>query len=193
MTHATGPGVGAVKAAFEAHPRTGFLHPEDRSRAAWDGPLPIGQGQTSSQPRTVEAMLELLELDRGMRVLDVGSGSGWTTALLAHVVGPEGRVHGVERVPELVRFGSKNLAASKQPWASIAPAEPGVLGLPGQAPFDRILVSAEALKLPQELVDQLDTDGLMVIPVAGVMLRVRRCGDGIDISEHGHYAFVPLL
>ncbi|MEI2746158.1 MAG: methyltransferase domain-containing protein [Ottowia sp.] len=128
-----------------------------------------------------------------MRVLDVGAGSGWTTALLAHLVGPRGQVHGVERVPELVRFGADNLAATGQPWARIVAAESGVFGLPALAPFDRILVSAEADALPQGLLDQLADGGLMVIPVGGTMQRVQRRGADIDVSEHGGYRFVPLL
>ena len=85
----------AVTAAFEAIPREGFLPRDERRRAGHDGPLPIGEGQTNSQPRTVANMLRLLEVGPGQRVLDVGSGSGWTTALLAHLVGPTGSVLGV--------------------------------------------------------------------------------------------------
>ncbi|QTD45521.1 protein-L-isoaspartate O-methyltransferase family protein [Ottowia testudinis] len=182
----------AVAAAFAAHPRTGFLPPEQRPQAAHDGPLPIGHGQTNSQPRTVANMLRLLDVAPGMRVLDVGAGSGWSTALLAHLVGPQGQVHGVELAPELVRFGAANLATTQQPWASIVTATPGVLGLPAQAPFDRILVSAEPATLPQTLVDQLRDGGVMVIPVAGEMLRVVRHGSKTEITRHGAYRFVPL-
>ena len=145
----------AVARAFAAVPRAGFLPEKQRRRERYDGPLPIGHGQTNSQPRTVADMLRLLDVPVGARVLDVGSGSGWTTALLAHLVGPEGRVDGVEIEPDLVAFGSANLAATGQPWASIRPAEPGVLGLPAGAPYDRVLVSAEARDLPAALVDQL--------------------------------------
>ena len=88
-------------------------------------------------------------------MLDVGSGSGWTTALLAHLVGPTGSVVGVELEPTLVEFGSANLAATDQPWASIRAATPGVLGVPDHAPYDRVLVSAEPATLPQALVDQV--------------------------------------
>ena len=181
-----------VGAAFAAHPRTGFLPPELRDQAAHDGPLPIGHGQTNSQPRTVANMLRLLDVAPGMRVLDVGAGSGWSTALLAHLVGPSGHVLGVELVPELARWGAGNLAATQQPWASIVAATPGVLGLPAQAPFDRILVSAEPATLPPALVEQLKDGGVMVIPVAGEMLRVVRRGARTDITRHGGYRFVPL-
>lgn len=182
----------AVVAALAAHPRTGFLPPEARDQAAHDGPLPIGHGQTNSQPRTVADMLRLLEVAPGLRVLDVGAGSGWSTALLAHLVGASGEVHGVELVPELARWGAANLAATHQPWAGIALTTPGVLGLPAQAPFDRILVSAEAAELPPTLVEQLRDGGVMVIPVAGEMLRVVRSGARTEISRHGGYRFVPL-
>ncbi len=181
-----------VEAAFKALPREGFLPRSERRRAAYDGPLPIGVGQTNSQPRTVVDMLRLLDAGPGMRVLDVGSGSGWTTALLAHIVGPTGEVIGVELEPELVEFGRRNLAATHQPWARIVQAQPGVLGVPGHAPYDRILVSAEPASLPQELVDQLADGGRLVIPVFGTMTLVTRHGDDVRESHHGSYRFVPL-
>lgn len=189
----------AVTDAFAACPRTGFLPDAERRRASYDGPLPIGHGQTNSQPRTVADMLRLLDVRPGQRVLDVGSGSGWTTALLARLTGPTGLVLGVELEPGLVSWGAENLAATDQPWASIRQAEPGVLGWPSAAPFDRILVSAEALSLPLALVDQLRADfrlpGRLVIPVAGEMLLVVRSGpepDDVAVSHHGYYRFVPL-
>jgi protein-L-isoaspartate(D-aspartate) O-methyltransferase len=183
----------AVGAAFRAHPRAGFLPRRHRRRADFDGPLEIGHGQTNSQPRTVDAMLRLLEVRPGDRVLDVGSGSGWTTALLAHLTGPSGEVVGVELEPELVAFGADNLARTDQPWASIRAAAPDVLGWPDHAPYDRILVSAEARDLPAPLVDQLAPDGRMVIPVAGWMELVVGGGDGqVTITRHGAYRFVPL-
>ena len=182
----------AVAAAFEAVPRAGFLPKLARGRASYDGPIGIGQGQTNSQPRTVEDMLRLLSVEPGQRVLDVGTGSGWTTALLAHLVGPSGEVLGVELEPELVRFGSRNLDRTPQPWASIRQAQEGVLGWPGAAPYDRILVSAEARTLPDELVAQIADWGRMVIPVDSTMLLVVRRGEDIDISRHGAYRFVPL-
>ncbi len=183
----------AVRAAFEAVPRAEFLPPRDRVRAGHDGPITIGHGQTNSQPRTVEAMLRLLEVGPGARVLDVGSGSAWTTALLAWLTGPEGVVVGVERVDDLVQWGVKNLARTPYEWASIRAALPGVLGWPEAAPYDRILVSADARELPQELVDQLADGGRVVVPVRGTMTLGVRHGEQLEVSTHGSYRFVPLL
>jgi protein-L-isoaspartate(D-aspartate) O-methyltransferase len=185
--------VDAVTAAFLATPREEFLPEDERPHASYDGPLDIGHGQTSSQPRTVENMLRLLDVRPGQRVLDVGAGSGWTTALLAHLTGPQGVVVGVEVVPELVTFGAANLARTGRPWATIERAARGVLGAPGRAPYDRILVSAEPRRLPGELVAQLAERGRMVIPVIGTMLLVVQDEAGPVISRHGSYRFVPLV
>lgn len=185
-------GVDRVSQAFAETPREDFLRRGERRSASYDGPLPIGQGQTNSQPSTVEAMLRLLDVQPGHKVLDVGAGSGWTTALLARLTGPAGRVLGVELEPDLVEFGSANLDQAGLPWASIHEAVPGALGLPGAAPYHRILVSAMARTLPDELVDQLHSGGVMVVPVAGTMLRVARSMRGVGVTRHGSYRFVPL-
>lgn len=192
-----------------AWPRQDFLPRRERRHAGRDGPLPIGHGQTNSQPRTVSAMLELLAVRRGDRVLDLGAGSGWTTALLAHLTGPTGSVVGVERVPELRDTGAANVERTRMPWARLTLAMPGVLGSPEDGPFDRILVSADARTLPRALVDQLVPGGVMVIPVLGWMHRVTRDLDTVDergltayaegkpsdaqVEIHGAYRFVPLI
>ena len=100
---------------------------------------------------------------------------------------------GVEIEPDLVEFGSANLARTDQPWARIVAAEPGVLGVPGHAPYDRILVSAAARTLPAELLEQLAPEGRMVVPVSGWMVLAVKDRDGrVETSRHGSYRFVPL-
>lgn len=190
MKRAPEPSEAAVLAAMAATPRKQFLRPAQAPMAEVDGPLPIGGGQTNSQPRTVHNMLVALQVSAGQRVLDVGAGSGWTTVLLARLVGPTGRVFGVERMPELAEWGAGNVSRSGVPWAQLLPARPGVLGRPESGPYQRILVSAEAQQVPAVLVDQLDLDGVMVIPVGGHLLRVR---PGRRDQDLGRYAFVPLI
>lgn len=119
-----------IERAMRAVPRREFLPRSQRPLAHQDRPLPIGRGQTSSQPTTVAAMLRLLRVPLGARVLDVGSGSGWTTALLAYLVGPQGSVLGIERDDRLALWGAANLGRTGMQWASIEQAAPGVLGSP---------------------------------------------------------------
>src|SRR3972149_11000846 len=97
-----------IDQAFEVVDRANFVPKELRDAVDIDAPLPIGYGHTNSQPYTVRLMLEWLDPQPGEKILDVGSGSGWTTALLAHLVGPKGWVYAVGRIPELVEFGQDN-------------------------------------------------------------------------------------
>jgi protein-L-isoaspartate(D-aspartate) O-methyltransferase len=189
-----GPDAAArVDAAMRAVPRRLFLPEAQQAYAEADQPLPIGRGQTNSQPSTVRRMLELLDVSPGDRVLDVGCGSGWTTALLDELAGPEGSVVGVELEDELAEWGRSNLAAAGRADAVVHKARRGVLGWPDDAPYDRILVSAQARELPDELCDQLAEPGVMVVPVAGRMLVVRRTpGKEPTVEASGHYRFVPL-
>ncbi|GAA3876077.1 protein-L-isoaspartate O-methyltransferase family protein [Tessaracoccus defluvii] len=182
-----------VAAALGATPRAGHLPAEQVGFAHLDIPLPLFRGLPSSQPSTVSRMLRELDVPRGASVLDVGAGSGWTTALLAHLVGPGGSVLGVELDAELAVWGAARLAATGRPWARLVAADPRVLGAPTLAPFDRILVSAMATDLPTALADQLSDDGVLVAPVADQLWTVRRRGDDLSIRRSGAYRFVPLI
>ncbi len=178
-----------------AAPRRQFLPEDMQEMATLDQPLPIGYGATNSQPWTVQFMLELLRVPEGATVLDVGSGSGWTTALLAQLTGPKGSVTGVDVVPELVAMGQQNVAGLNLPWARIRPAVPHQLGLPDDGPFDRILVSAEPGDIPKELEAQLAVGGRMVLPASGVMWVVDRDHEGWHREPVTGYrfSFVPLV
>ena len=182
-----------VRVAFERVRRADFLPRGKRGFAREDAAVPIGHGQTNSQPSTVRQMLELLDVDPGMRVLDVGCGSGWTTALLGDLVGPEGEVVGVELVPELVAWGRENLAGYAMPWTRVEQARDGVLGVPELGPYDRVLVSAEATRLPEDLLAQLVVGGVLVVPVRGRMTVARRTDGAPDVRHAGWYSFVPLI
>lgn len=182
-----------VARAIAEIPRTCFVPAEQRTEASEDRPVTIGWSQTNSQPTTVANMLRLLEVRPGQRVLDVGAGSGWSTALLAALISEQGRVIGVERIPELAEGARAAVKRTGLGWATVRTAEPGVLGAPDEAPFDRILVSAEADRVPEELVDQLAEGGVLVVPVNSEMLRIRRTREGLETSRHGQYRFVPLI
>lgn len=182
----------AVSRAMAEVARVHFLPPDQQAKAGLDIALPIGPGQTGSQPRTVAAMLRLLDVQPGHRVLDVGAGSGWSAALLGRLTGSGGSVHGVELDPALSEWGAANVARYDLAWVQLHVADPAVLGLPEEAPYDRILVSADGGALPEPLVDQLRVGGVMVLPVAGVMTRVVRRAKGPVVTTHGDYRFVPL-
>lgn len=179
--------------AMQSVRRDGFLPPELRGEAARDAPIELTAGQTCSQPTTVRTMLALLDPAPGDAVLDVGSGSGWTTALLAHQVGATGVVHGVELRADLATWGGQNVAATGMSWAHTHRAEQGVLGWPAAAPYQRILVSAEAQEVPVQLTEQLADGGRLVLPVRG-MMTVVEARDGVAQVVHtaGAYRFVPL-
>jgi len=178
--------------AFLSVDRIRFVPERYRDNAYHDGPFSIDYGQTISQPYTVAFMLELLKPQKGHSVLDIGTGSGWTTALLAHVVGNNGRVRGIERIPELVTLGQDNLAAFNFLYASIEQSDE-LLGTPGEV-YDRILVSAAAKELPDTLCEQLKPSGILVIPVGRYILKVSKDSQGkVAVEQHGCFSFVPLI
>lgn len=184
--------------AFKKTDRADFVLSDFKKEAYRDYPLPIGYNVTISQPTTVAFMLELLEPKKGDKILDIGSGSGWTTELLSQIVGKKGKVFGVEIIPELVEFGRKNLSKYNKKNvfyknAEIILAKKDILGFSEKAPFDKILVSAMAKKLPKELVNQLSISGILVIPIKNSIWRIDKISEN-EIKEKEFYGFnfVPL-
>lgn len=181
-----------IETAFQRIDRKDFVRDEYQIEAYEDYPIPIGGDQTISQPTTVAYMLELLHPKEGNTILDVGCGSGWTTALLAELVGRDGRVIGFEIKDDLVEFGQNNLAKYDLPKAEIRVGNP-ITDTPDEAPFSRILVSAAADKIPPTLTDQLAVGGVMVIPVGESLIRATKRPDGtLEKQETQGFQFVPL-
>ncbi len=179
--------------AFRTIDRKYFVPDHLAEDAYIDAPLPIGHYQTISQPSTVAFMLERLDPKDGNSVLDIGSGSGWTTALLCYIVGDKGSVTGVERVDTLVEQGKENL--SKFRFNSHCHIEKAgdTLGLPGQQ-FDRILVSASADEIPEDLFVQLKPGGILVIPIGESIFKFTKVSETeIDKEEFYGFVFVPLI
>lgn len=175
--------------AFEHVDRIDFVPHDLRYMAYADRPLPIGSAQTISQPYTVAFMLELLAPQASDKVLDLGSGSGWTSALLAYICK---HVDAVERVKGLVEFSKKNLSAYHFKNLSLHHAKRS-LGLEGEH-FDKILVSCAADEIPQPLLEQLNIGGTIVIPVENSIIKAVKEDEGrIKIEEYPGFIFVPLI
>lgn len=178
--------------AFRSIPREAFLHPDHRHLAGLDRPLSIGYNQTNSQPKTVALMLEWLAPSSGQKILDIGSGSGWTTALMGHVVGHFGTVLGLERLPDLVTVGHQNLLPFSHLNTTIELAGSDI-GRPSNQ-YDRILVSAATDELPQSLLAQLRPNGRLVIPVQTTIHSVLKRQDGsIILERYPGFSFVPCV
>lgn len=181
--------------ALSQVPRELFV-PEHLERRAYDDtPLPIGLDQTISAPHMVAVMCELLDLRPGMKVLEVGGGSGYHAAVLAVLVGPKGHIYSVERMPELVVQARKNLEKAKIANVTMIEAD-GSLGLQEHAPYDRISVAAAAPQIPESLKQQLIVGGKMVLPVGRYrqeLLMVTRKNDGFEVEAKMGVVFVPLI
>ena len=182
-----------VLEAMRTVPRHCFVNPEYRYLAYTDGPLPIGNSQTISQPYIVALMSELMELKGGEKVLEIGTGSGYQAAVLGHLAD---EVHTIERYPDLARFAEKILKHLGLENIHVHVGD-GTLGLPEFAPFDAIMVTAAAPHVPKPLMDQLKQDGQLVIPVGGhggQFLEIfRHEGDEYSRESIIPVAFVPLI
>jgi len=196
--------------AFSNIKREDFLPEDTKNLAELNTALPIGNGQTNSQPLTVAFMLEQLRPEVGNKILDIGSGSGWTSALLAYIVSKEelkskiknqkskseGKVIAIEVIPELKEFGEKNTARYnfiKKGIAQFICADASQ-GYEKEAPFDRILASASAEKFPEEWKKQLKVGGRIVAPVkSSIWVLEKISEDEFAETEFPGFVFVPLI
>ena len=184
----------AVLEALEAVPREIFVPEAFRDHAYQNAPLPIGKGQTISQPLVVGMMTEALVPDKRKKVLEIGTGSGYQATVLSLLFR---RVYTIERHRDLLkeaegRFRQLDL------HNIVTKAGDGGLGWPEQAPFERIMVTAAAHDVPPILVNQLAVGGIMVVPVGQddemqTLLRVTKTEDGVEIEDMGGVRFVPML
>jgi len=181
--------------AFSRVKREDFV-PEDLEDQAYeDTPLPIGHGQTISQPYTIAVMLSEIELKKSQNVLEVGSGSGYVLALISKILGKNGKVSGIEIISELA-------AKSKEALTDYENVEVynrnGSGGLPEKAPFDRILISAACREIPKKLLNQLKDQGLLLTPkgprFGQTLVVIKRQGDEFKIiREIPGFIFVPFV
>ncbi len=183
----------SVLSAFLQVPREKFVQPNAVKFAYQDHPLPVGYGQTISQPTTVMLMIELLEVEDDHKVLEIGAGSGYNAAILSKLAK---YVYTLEYIPELVTFAQNNISGANIVNVEVIEQD-GKLGYAEKAPYERIIVTAAAAVVPEKLFGQLADGGIIVIPVGKPygceMLKIRRCGDDFETSKHGMFSFVPLV
>lgn len=178
-------------------PREEFVPPEYRRFSYYDTPLPIGCGQTISALHMVAIMTEKLQPIPGHRVLEVGTGSGYQAAVLAEIVGPDGHVWTIERIPELAEYATTNLRRTGYIDRVTVVVGDGSEGFSPAAPYDGIIVTAAAPDVPKPLIEQLKEEGRLVIPVGNRWIQMLR----IIVKESGKLrvedvlpcVFVPLI
>jgi len=187
----------SIRKAFLNIKRENFVPESIKDHAYEDTAAPIWKGQTISQPTTIATMLELLLVKEGMKILEVGSGSGYVLALLSEITGKDGKVFGIEIVPELAET-SKKILENQKINAEVKNGD-GSLGWKENAPFDRIIISCACPFIPKDLFDQLSEDGRIVAPVGDQgtqLLEILIKKDGKPVKktfEGGVFSFVPLI
>jgi len=178
--------------AFREVRREDFVPDEFKDSAYEDIPLPIGLGQTISQPYTIAFMLNLLELDKlnaKSKILEIGSGSGYVLALI-NEISKNSEIYGVERIESLVKQSEERLRNKRN--IKIINRD-GSKGLKEYAPYDRILISASCEKIPEHLYFQLKKDGIIVASVKNSIYQIKRRGLRIEKKEFSGFVFVPLI
>ncbi len=183
--------------AFSKVERKNFIPEKLENQAYEDTPLPIGHGQTISQPYTIAIMLSEIELKKGQKVLEIGSGSGYVLALISEIVGKKGKVCGVEIISELVAKSEEALALGDYENVEVYNRN-GSGGLPEKASFDRILISAACREIPKKLLNQLKEGGILLTPrgprFEQTLVVIKRKKDKFEtIREIPGFIFVPFV
>ncbi|MBI2452444.1 protein-L-isoaspartate O-methyltransferase [Candidatus Pacearchaeota archaeon] len=174
--------------AFKKVPRENFLPENLKDLAYEDTALPLGYGATISQPYTIAFMLSLLELKKGQKILEIGSGCGYVLALLAEIT--KSKIYGIEIIKPLAEQSKKTLKKYKNIKVF---CKNGFSGFPEKAPFDRILVSASANTFPEHLYSQLKPNGIIVVPVRDSIFQIKKQNGKIKIKEFPGFVFVNLV
>lgn len=184
-----------IEDALRSVKRENFVPDAMKYLAYRDTPLYIGSNQTISQPSTVVAMTEALDVKEGQNILEIGTGSGWQSAILGKLVGEKGTVYSIEIIDELVKFAKENLEKVGIKNVKLLKGD-GSLGLKKYAPYDRIVVTAGCPEIPKDMISQLKTDGILVVPVGNLYLQkmyvVKKMKKGIEKKSIGSFMFVPL-
>ncbi|MEM4266685.1 MAG: protein-L-isoaspartate(D-aspartate) O-methyltransferase [Candidatus Nanoarchaeia archaeon] len=184
-----------VLQAMEKIPRHEFVPKELQEDAYANIPLPVGQGQTISQPYTVAFMLEALELKEGQKVLEIGAASGYNACLIAEIVGKKGKVYTIEIIPELVKLAKENIKRIGIRNIRVIYGD-GSKGYAKAKPYDRIIITAGAPEVPKPLIKQLKNNGILVGPIGQMysqnMIKITKTRKGITKKDLGYFVFVPL-
>ena len=184
-----------VESAFRNIHRHEFVPTSELDRAYYNEPIPILKDQTISQPAVVSRMTEWLDVKDGQKILEIGTGSGWQSAILSYLVGT-GAVYSVERHPELANFARENLEKLGIDNVHVI-LDDGSLGYPNASPYDRIIVTAACTEIPLPLLEQLNENGLILAPVGDSsqsLILLKKTSEGIvEIKNQTNYVFVPLL
>ena len=182
--------------SFREINRENFIVESLKNRAYEDVPLPLLRGKTISQPTTVMIMTSLLELQIGEKVLEVGTGSGYQSAIIAKIIGDEGKVITTEVVPELVHFARENLKKAKIGNVKVY-EDDGSKGMKDEAPFDKIIITAACREFPKPLLEQLKPNGIIVGPVGNqqeqeMVKGVKDKGGHLRLEFLGQFLFTPM-
>ncbi|MHA2297387.1 MAG: protein-L-isoaspartate(D-aspartate) O-methyltransferase [Candidatus Hodarchaeales archaeon] len=184
--------------AFLKVKREDFLPEEARSMAYVDTPLRLFEGQTISAPHMAVAILEYLQMENGQKILEIGTGSGYQAALLAEMVLPDGVVVTIERIEKLYHFGKANLKRAGYKNVKVFHGD-GTLGVPEEAPFDKIILTAAGDQIPPPLIEQLAVNGILCMPLSETalwqtMITIRKTIDGkLTRKNLTSVRFVPLI